>query len=109
MDIAETPESVPDPPTPLTCTGLNRTVVLPSPTAPSSLYPQQTTPPEACNAHIVTPPLLTAEIPDSVPVPPTPVTDTGLRRVVVVPSPSSPWLFEPQHRTAPETSTAQVL
>src|SRR5438067_2271985 len=37
-----------------------------------------------------------------------PETDTGLCRLVVVPSPSWPEVFAPQHFTVPPVTTAQV-
>ena len=37
-----------------------------------------------------------------------PITETGIFDVVVVPSPSCPWLFTPQHCADPSLRTAQV-
>jgi hypothetical protein len=42
------------------------------------------------------------------PIPPTPLTCTGVLEVVVVPFPKSPFALFPQHSTVPFESSAQV-
>src|SRR5215212_8258444 len=65
--------------------------------------PQHLTPPLLVRAQLRRPPAETAFTP-----PLRPTTPTGVVRAVVVPSPSSPARFVPQHLTAPEVTRAQV-
>src|SRR6185369_5104451 len=90
-------------PVPLMVTGLREPVAVPSPSWPHSLAPQHFTVPSSrsaqlwCHHPAVTP---TAPV-----IPPT---GTGVRRRVVVPSPSCPNAFAPQQRTEPSARTAQL-
>ena len=90
-------------PSPDTGVGVDRFVVVPSPSWPAKLLPQHRTAPPDVRAHAWACPVATASTPlDS------PLTGTGVSRVVVVPSPSWPELFWPQHMTPPPDVTAHV-
>ena len=82
--------------------GVERLVVVPSPSWPKLLLPQQTTP-VAVTAQVW---LLPAEI-AATPLP-SPLTGVGVERSVVVPSPSWPPEFSPQQTAAPAVVTAHV-
>jgi hypothetical protein len=82
---------------------VNRFVVVPSPTPPKPLLPQQLTAPVESNAQVWNPPAaMTLTPPDS------PVTSVGVVCRVVVLSPTCPELLNPQHFAAPVESNAQV-
>src|SRR5665213_449938 len=88
---------------PFTLTGTCRSSVVPSPSWPTSFAPQHFTPPAFVNAHVLLEPGEIAATPVC-----RPLTSTGVRRIIVVPSPSSPQAFEPQHFTPPDWVTAQL-
>src|SRR5438034_1122911 len=92
-------------PRPLTATGESCCVVVPSPSCPVELRPHATTEPFDFKA--------TAWLDDwvdamaIVPLPaPRPVTGTGVRRWVVVPSPRRPLALLPHARTVPSDFSA---
>src|SRR4051812_22341465 len=91
-----------------TATAVKDSVVVPLPSWPLPLYPQQyAQPPE--RAHMC--PVVTG-----LPPPPAVIavafvrleTVTGIDESVVVPSPSWPWLLSPQHFAVPPDSNAHV-
>ena len=82
--------------------GSSRVVVLPSPSWPAKLLPQQVTPPPARTTQEWSAPAPTAVAPE------TAATSTGRAGVAVVASPSCPLPFHPQHFTAPAVVVAQV-
>ena len=84
-------------------TGVLLLVVVPSPRAPRELSPQHFTEFVDVTAHECASPPVTLAIPEV-----RPDTETGVLRVVVVPSPSRPEPLDPQHLTAPDSRTAQV-
>src|SRR5450830_575015 len=84
-------------------TGVRRVVVVPSPSCPLVLEPQHFTPPPLVSAQVWLVPAATAVTPLD-----RPLTATGARRCVVVPSPSCPKLLLPQHHTPPPLVSAQV-
>src|SRR5207237_1185347 len=96
--IAATPLASPE-----TSTGVWRSVVVPSPSWPQSLLPQHLTPPALVRAQVWSPPAAIAATPLA-----SPETSTGVWRLVVVPSPSSPYSLSPQHLTRPALVIAQV-
>src|SRR6185312_7082045 len=65
--------------------------------------PQHLTAPAAVRAQVWPAPVEIAATPED-----SPTTSTGACRVVVVPSPSSPWLLSPQHLTAPAAVTTHT-
>src|SRR5438128_11384755 len=67
----------------------------PLPSSPSKLLPQHLTPPSVVSAQTWPLPAAISATP-----PCKPITSTGERRVVVVPSPSCPASLEPQHFAA---------
>ena len=73
------------------------------PVWPDSFEPQHFRPPLLERAHIWRLPAATAVMPLD-----RPTTSTGVKRFVVVPSPSAPSMFRPQHLTAPLVVSAQV-
>src|SRR5215468_3756250 len=75
----------------------------PVPSSPSALSPQQRTFPDVLTEQLCAPPAATALMDD-----PRPTTSTGTGLPIVVPSPSSPEAFPPQHFTAPSVVTAQA-
>ena len=90
-------------PTTRTLDGNGRVPIVPSPSSPSLFSPQHSTPTLVtiaqvwfCPAAIAVTPLVR------------PVTSTGVRRCVVVPSPSCPLVLRPQHLTPPAVVSAQV-
>ena len=91
------------PVSPTTSTGTVRSMVLPSPSSPNRLKPQHLTSPAVVSAQVWRPPTAMAATPLV-----SPVTSTGLLRCVVVPSPTSPVLFQPQHLAPPVVVRAQV-
>src|ERR1019366_4625003 len=93
-------EATPEP-NPTTSTGVAESVVVPSPSSPWTWYPQHLTAPAEVTAHELYHPAETEATPE-----PNPTTSTGVAESVVVPSPSSPSRFQPQHLTAPVVVTA---
>src|SRR5512144_1178031 len=85
-----------------TCAGLDRLVVVPSPSVPLPFSPQLQTVPSLRSARELAKPAATARMFDS------PGTATGERRVVSVPSPSCPKLLRPQAATEPSGRTARL-
>src|SRR5438876_12385614 len=86
-------------PDPTTRTGAVRFAVVPSPSWPLALKPQQYTPPSPVVPQVCRSPALTdvntsGDAPD-------PTTCTGVLLLVIVPSPSSPRLLLPQQYDAP--------
>ena len=77
-------------------------MVVPSPSRPLPLLPQHFTVPSVSRAHEWEPASPPAMLVGFV----MPDTSTGVVRSVVVPSPSWPWLFLPQHFTVPSVSRA---
>jgi len=98
----------PVPPVPVIVTGVAEPVVLPFPNWPTPLpaptAPQHFTEPSARSAQVCTPPW-PAAIATALVMPPT---RTGVVELVVVPSPSCPSRFRPQHCTVPSPRSAQV-
>ena len=89
---------------PVTSTGVSRSVVDPSPNSPTPLLPQHLTPPVVVRAQVWRFPAAMAAAPLL-----RPVTSTGVRLAnVVVPFPNAPLLFLPQHFTPPAMVRAQV-
>src|ERR1035437_8557912 len=88
---------------PLTATGVELSVVVPLPSSPGPLDPQQRTELSVRRAQVWRKP---AEIVVAVVMP---LTATGVELFVVVPSPSWPQLLSPQQRTEPPVRRAQVL
>src|SRR2546428_5554873 len=86
---------------PTTSTGVERSLVVPSPSSPSMLSPQHLTPPALVSAQVWKTPAAIAATP-----PPRPETSTGAWRSVVVPSPSWPERLKPQHLTPPALVSA---
>src|SRR5258706_1494375 len=82
--------------------GVARGRVVPSPSWPASLAPQQRTPPFARPAQVWSPPSATtvALVIQG--------TEAGVLRLVLRLSPSWPLVPAPQQRTVPSTSTAQL-
>src|SRR3954466_16403595 len=79
---------------PARSTGVDLSVVVPSPSSPSVLEPQHFTAPLTMSAHVCTSSIALAATPPPLrpPAPPlpSPTTSTGAGRLTVVPSPSSP-------------------
>ena len=94
--MAATPER------PVTCTGSNLLVVVPSPSWPFAFYPHAHTVPSLLRATVWKPPAATAATPER------PVTCTGGNRSVVVPSPSWPLPLYPHAHTVPSLLRATV-
>jgi hypothetical protein len=90
---------------PETVTGLLRCVVVPSPSWALPFSPQHLIAPSARIAQVCDAPaaIETAGLAEDIPE-----TVTGLLRCVVVPSPSWPMLFAPQHLIVPLVTIAQV-
>jgi hypothetical protein len=80
----------------LTGPGTLRCDVVPSPSCPVMLLPQQWTAPPA-SAHVCVSPSASAVTPVK------PSTTTGVLLLTSEPSPSWPASFEPQHETSPPT------
>src|SRR3989454_2259703 len=91
-------------PVPVTVTGVEEPVVAPFPSWPKPLptAPQHFTVPFARSAQVCRMPALTATAPV------TPPTRTGVDELVVVPSPSCPSSFRPQHCAVPSPNSAHV-
>src|SRR2546426_6861799 len=91
-------------PVPVTVTGVEDPVVAPFPSWPKPLptAPQHFTVPFARSAQVCRMPALTATAPV------TPPTRTGVDELVVVPSPSCPSAFRPQHCAVPSPNSAHV-
>ena len=88
-----------------TATGTELEVVLPLPSRPIPLQPQQLTAPVFNNAHVWEPP---AVIETAVAPPVNAATATGAELSVVVLLPSCPSPLEPQQLTAPVFNNAHV-
>src|SRR4051794_16880782 len=88
---------------PETSVGTSRSVVVPSPSWPARLPPQHFTPPPLVSAHVCPVAAASATTPDG-----RAGTATGVRRAVVVPSPSCPLPLPPQHLTPPTLESAQM-
>src|SRR6185369_10930724 len=94
---------------PDTARGVLLSSVVPSPSWPKLLLPQQRAVPSARIAQVWSNPVRSLTVPVSIATALSrPLTATGVRRSVVVPSPSSPWPFEPQQRALPSERTAHV-
>jgi len=85
-----------------TATGVVLPSLVPSPSWPSKLLPQQSVAPPLIRAQVSFPPAATAVAPL------TPETETGVDPPVVVPLPSSPSSLAPQHSTVPPLKRAQA-
>src|SRR5437879_1791850 len=90
-------------PVPVIVTGVEELVVVPLPNCPKSFWPQ----------HCAVPSLKSAQVwchhpPVTATTPVMPTTRTGVDEPVLVPSPSCPSAFRPQHRTVPSPRSAQV-
>src|SRR5438067_560565 len=85
---------------PLTLTGVDELVVVPSPSSPWLLTPQHFAAPLANSAHEWMMPAETAAAFD------TPATGTGVDELVVVPFPNCPKLLSPQHFAVPFANNA---
>src|SRR5258706_127815 len=81
---------------PVTAVRTSRSAVLPSPTWPVSLWPQHCASPRRVTAHVCISPAESIATPFA-----SPVTSTGVSRVVVELSPRPPWPLHPQHRAPP--------
>src|SRR5690606_33047667 len=86
-----------------TCTGTSWSWKPPLPSCPAALAPQQRAAPPATTAQLWSVPAVMASAPL-----PSPATVTGSGRMMVLPSPSWPDAFAPQHFTAPPAATAQL-
>src|SRR5439155_9941770 len=86
-----------------TSVGVQRSVVVPSPIWPRLFFPQHLIDAAVVRAHVWYPPAEIAATPDV-----RPLTSTGSARAVVVPSPSWPKSFAPQHFTPPAEVRAQL-
>src|SRR5438874_2485621 len=90
-------------PVPVIVTGMEEPVVVPLPNWPHSFTPQHCTVPFSRSAQLwCHHPAVTATAPV------TPRTRTGVVELAVVPSPSWPNAFSPQHCTVPSPRSAQV-
>src|SRR5512143_3498147 len=74
-----------------------------SPSWPALFLPQHFTAPAVVSAQVWPAPATIAITPLA-----KPLTETGVRRLVCVPSPSCPLVFVPQHLTAPPLVSAQL-
>src|SRR5919199_605110 len=91
------------PDSPRTCAGVSRRArVVPSPSFPLVLSPQQRPVPSVITAQVKKTPAVIAVAPDR------PATLTGDNELIRVPFPSCPVKFAPQQRAVPSLSTAQV-
>src|SRR6476661_2658918 len=95
------PVSAPVPAAFSTTTGSSRLVVVPSPSTPLALSPQQRAVASFIRAHVCGSPRAIWVMPVSGPVPAGFLTTTGSSRLVVVPSPSFPLPLLPQQRAVP--------
>src|SRR2546425_855728 len=100
------------PPVPVIVTGVAEPAVAPFPNWPTSLpgpsAPQHFTEPSDRSAQVCKPPWPAAMAMAPVSGDPLPPTRTGVLELVVVPSPSCPSRFRPQHHTVPSPRSAQV-
>ena len=98
------PAAVPASPRPgkSTSTGLAEVVVVPLPSWPESLAPQQNTRPSFKRAQLCCAPAVISTAPAS------PETAAGRARSTVLPSPSCPASLAPQQATVPSLFRAQV-
>jgi len=96
--ISTTPEDSPE-----TWTGTELFFVVPFPSWPERLRPQQRTPPPAATAQVWAPPAAISTTPEA-----SPVTWTGTELFFVVPFPSWPERLSPQQLTPPDVVMAQV-
>ena len=90
----------------VTCVGEDLSVVVSSPTCPAPFDPQHFTFPSFINAHVVCAPITTSTAVFASDDPSISDTCTGVDRAVVVPSPTSPFEFLPQHLIAPLSNSA---
>jgi hypothetical protein len=93
---------------PVTATGVDAMVPVPkrpSPRPPNSPEPQQYVAPDESKLHVWYAPGLTLAYLPGVPFV---LTATGTLRFVVVPSPTWPFAFNPQHKVAPAAVCPQV-
>jgi hypothetical protein len=88
---------------PATCLDSVRFVVVPSPTCPALFLPQHRPDPPSVTTHVVESPAVTCSTPVA-----SPLTATGSVQSLVVPSPTCPYVFRPQHFTAPPFVTAHT-
>ena len=88
---------------PFTAVGVDRLVVVPSPSWDHALRPQQRARPSDVSAQVKSLPAATA-----VATPSSPVTVLGTNPPLSVPSPSCPALLAPQHLMAPLVISAHV-
>jgi hypothetical protein len=88
--------------TPITVTGVNRSVVVLSPNCLKPLAPQHFTEPSDTDAHECESPVAIETEPER------PDTETGVNRSVVVLSPNWPDQLAPQHFTEPPATSTQV-
>src|SRR6185312_3614072 len=88
---------------PVTSTGVKLSILTPLPSWPFELLPQHLTPPALVNAQAWLAPVASAMTPLL-----SPLTGVGVWRSVFVPSPISPWSFNPQQETPPAVVIAQV-
>src|SRR5262245_26557159 len=89
-------------PVPCILTGVNELVAVPSPNAPRSFSPQQSTDASGISAHVWPMPSAIARGATM------PAACTGVAEFAVEPLPSWPKLLLPQQRTVPSASTAQL-
>src|ERR1700733_13963967 len=87
---------------PLTATGVDESVVVPFPSSPYVLSPQQSTVPPVRRAQAWTSPPAMAVVLVR------PLTGTGVPESVVVPFPSWPFALAPQQSTVPPVRRPQV-
>ena len=83
-------------------------MVVPSPSCPFALLPQQRAVPSLGRAHEDTPRIEICVTFVSVPLPAGFLTITGRARLVAEPSPSCPLALLPQQRTVPSLNTARM-
>src|SRR4030042_2889486 len=91
------------PESPPTSAGSRPLVRVPFPSWPLGFHPQHFTDPSCIRAQVCPAPASTAVTPAS-----RPGTSTGVPRLTVVPSPSPPEAFSPQHFTPPVSISAQL-
>src|SRR2546427_654717 len=90
-------------PNPTTSTGVEVSVVVPSPSSPSPLFPQHFAPPPTVRAQVWEAPATIAVAPEA-----RPETLTGVDLNLVVPFPSWPKSLAPQHFAPPAVVRAHV-
>src|SRR5689334_14350859 len=89
---------------PWTATGDGRACVVPSPSLPNTLSPQQATAPLTRSAHVCDRPAAIATASER----PTTAVAVACGVALVVPLPTCPTLFRPQHRTLLSLMSAQL-